>query len=170
MKKEKTDANDFFRSKLADAQQAETSHVFNAEKQPPIPAGIDEVILRKGRAVTKSPKTPRHAKRMPSSSKARGLVNHLKYSQIAKTPLFLIDQREAFHSKRIKNLQIKEQLLAARTLKSIGRETQDWIEQRFRHRITDKSKENKAIKEEPVVQRPDRQFLIERVIRYLTDV
>lgn len=170
MKKEKKQTNEFFQKNLPASEEASTSHFFKIEKQTPIPTNIDEVMLKQGRGGAHPSKTPRRAKHLPGTeSKAKKVLNKHRLSLHPKTPLFLIDQREAFHGKRIKNLQVKERLLAARRLKSIGQQTQLWVESRFNHKVTLDKPDKNGHWQDPT-HRIDRQFLIERVIKYLTEI
>ncbi len=84
-------------------------------------------------------------------------------------PLALIEKAEALQSKAVKNLRVKEQLIAARRLKAMGHEIQEWvfaqIQWKARQMEEQRVEENHYYPE----REEERQFQITRIIPYLSD-
>lgn len=136
---------------------------FNIERQLPIHSAMDKILSKKRREEKKKkPSSPMNAQSL--------IANPLRCSLSEKTPLFLIDQRKVFLNKQIKDLRVKEQLLAARRLKSIGQHMHAWIQHRLHQQITHQSEQSSKAGEGNVLKHEERHFLIDRVIKYLTDI
>jgi len=91
-------------------------------------------------------------------------------SQNQNYPLEFIEKLEALQSKVVKNLRVKEQIIAARRLKAMGSEIQEWMFTRFqwqaRQMLENKQEEDTL----PVpVRQEERQFRITRIIPFLSD-
>lgn len=167
MKKEKNQLNDFFKKNLVNSAEGSNTHSFDIQQEPPLPTGIDNII-EKGRGGESSSTASRRAQIATPEPKALAVVDQFKCSLSEKTPLFLIDQLAAFQNKSIRNIQVKERLLAARRLKAMSQQMHQWVEKRLNHRVSLTKKEAEWVPHK--TREEERHFLIERVIKYLTDV
>jgi hypothetical protein len=137
------------------------SHAFSFQKRP---SSLPKV------APNNLPSSSRQLKAKPStdSSNKQTAMAAGAFSQNQNYPLELIDKLEALQSKVVKNLRVKEQIIAARRLKAIGSEIQEWMFTRFQWQAR-QMLENKQEEEMlPVpVRQEERQFRITRIIPFL---
>jgi len=147
---------------LSHELEKEKEHHFSFEKRPalfpevtpPQPQSSSRQISAKSAEKT-SPKQTTMA--------ATALSHNQNY------PLALIEKAEALQSKAVKNLRVKEQLIAARRLKAMGHEIQEWvfaqIQWKARQMEEQRVEENHYYPE----REEERQFQITRIIPYLSD-
>lgn len=81
-----------------------------------------------------------------------------KCSLSNKTPLFLVDQ---FSLSLEKSVYAREQLLASKRLKSVGKQIRNWMEEHMQQEDLSLQKKSNSVS--------DGEPFIERVIKYLTD-
>lgn len=133
------------------------------EKQMPIP----EVNL--GRGGEEAKYEPRDVKKLPGGTSSTGL-KHLQCSSLA-SPFLWLEQMEALQGRKVANVKVKERQIAAKRFKSMGAQLQDWAMRRFRHSIKPiAQKENKNNWLELKERQEERQFVLTRIIKYLTDI
>lgn len=145
----------------------EKPHTYQLEQPPPLPHGIDQLSLQDNwKAPSKRPLG--NIKVIPQSPHSITLEQmHCSVNQ--NYPLFFIEKSEAFHLKKVKNFKTKERLIAARNIKKLSLEMQQWIYSQIYRDV-------KVLGKDPVEfcdlieKREERHFRIDRIIKYLSDI
>lgn len=90
-------------------------------------------------------------------------------SQNQNYPLALIEKLEALQSRAVKNLHVKEQIIAARRLKELGSEIQEWVATQIQWKARQMQEKEEEIPSHIPERQEERQFQITRIIPYLSD-
>lgn len=108
------------------------------------------------------------------SKKQISSSTHLSCSLSPRYLMHLLMQMKSVSVRKIHNLHLKEYLLAQRNFQRIGKEMNEWMTSYLKNKIQLISKEKPKNKDETpwedfVTPKEERQFLINRIIRYLLD-
>ena len=161
------------------------THEYDHLKSPRMISSLQKLSAEKQKAKREE------RKKIHASSKTankKSFYQHFESSySIAQNHLCSLNQRyplllhfdKGLNQRKIKNLQQKEELIASKNFKKIARQTQDWMYSQFQHQVKvikedeeAKSKEENSSQvnwEELVNSKEERQFQINRVIKYLSD-
>ncbi|NGX46165.1 MAG: hypothetical protein K940chlam2_01350 [Chlamydiae bacterium] len=139
----------------------EKDHTFSFQKRPGSLPGM---------ALPTLPTSSRQlsAKRKGASQKETTMAAGA-LSQNQNYPLDLIEKLEALQSRAVKNLHVKEQIIAARRLKALGSEIQGWMFARFQWKARQMQEKEEEIPSHIPERQEERQFQITRIIPYLSD-
>jgi len=146
---------------ISKAQEIEKSknREYQKEDANPIPKGMEEESISK----------------LETSDRQLGKANvvlqkgstppeQMSCNQNQNYPLFFIEKADLLRKKMIKNLSFKERFIAARNLKKLSHEMQQWI-----HKEVQVQKEENREFYDLLQKREERHFQIDRIIRYLSD-
>jgi hypothetical protein len=141
------------------------------EPYPAIPPALDQIVIENREEAHARQVPLRASKSLSPDPKADALLDKIRCSHSAKIPLILLD-KHSFFKRRIMSLQMKERLLACKKLKALGQQTQRWIEYRMHHKVFYKKEEPASPLSDPFFRQSqeERQFVIQRIIRYLADI
>lgn len=149
------------RELLSKAQEPEKSknREYQKEELSPIPGGMEEVTISK--LETSDRKLGKANIVLQKGSKPPEQMN---CNQNQNYPLFFIEKADLLRKKMVKNLSFKERFIAARKLKKLSHEMQQWI-----HKEVQVQKEENREFYDLLQKREERHFQIDRIIRYLSD-
>lgn len=132
---------------------------YQREDASPIPSGMEDV------AITKMETSDRElGKANIVLQKGSKPPEQMNCNQNQNYPLFFIEKADLLRKKMIKNLSFKERFIAARNLKKLSHEMQQWI-----HKEVQVQKEDNQEFYDLLQKREERHFQIDRIIRYLSD-
>lgn len=128
------------------------------------------------RLLPKQPKIPLKEKAGEGLSKKQiSCAHHSNCSLSPRYLMHLIMNNTSAPSLKVKNLHLKEYLLAQRNFQKIGKEMHEWVTSYLKDKIKLIPKDNKQQNkdtlpwEDFLKHKEERQFLITRVIKYLLD-
>ena len=162
---EKSQTTDEFAKKIivesgSSPKKRQKKHAYLHEKTTPIPGGIKNISK-------KSKERLKKATIIPQKTPALALEQiHCNTNQ--NYPLFYIQKSEAFLIKKFRNVNIKERWVAARKIKKLSHEMQQWIHSHVYRKINVIEK-NPIEFYELLEKREERHFQIDRIIKYLSD-
>ncbi len=132
---------------------------YQREDPHPIPKGMEEVSVTKMEASDR--KLGKANVVLQKGSKPPEQIN---CNQNQNYPLFFIEKADLLRRKMVKNISFKERFIAARNLKKLSHEMQQWI-----YKEVQVQKEENREFYDLLQKREERHFQIDRIIRYLSD-
>lgn len=108
------------------------------------------------------------------SKKQVSFTGHSNCSLSPRYLMHLLMEMKTIEMKKVKNLHLKEYLIAQRNFRKMGETMNEWMNTYLKDKIKVIPKETPKVKDEIpwedfVQQKEERQFLITRVIKYLLD-
>lgn len=144
-----------------DAEKSAKSHDYRLEQSPPLLQGIEGITL--------NPSMPTK-RRLAKATVVEGKVplEQLYCSANQNYPLDIIEKTEALQLRKVKSVRVKERFIAARELKKLSHEMQQWIYSQVHQKVEVLGKDHVDFYT-LLEKREERHFQIDRIIKYLSN-
>lgn len=145
----------------AEIEKAKKDRSYKQEKTTPIPQGIDNISVQN----TKKKVRPLGKAKVILQKNRKSALEQMHCTQNQNYPLFFIEKAESLRMRKVRNVKVKERLIAVRNLKKLSHHMQQWM-----HQEVSVLGKNSEEFHELLQRREERHFQIDRIIRYLSDM